>query len=50
MGKIGIIFSKNFYGTNNQGNHIDLWDGKKMTLGSVTYFSLSDEVWFWEIS
>ncbi len=48
--KTGIIFCKNFYGTNNQGDHIDLWDGKRMTLGSVAYFSLSQEVWFWEIS
>jgi len=47
--KKGIILLKNFWGAGNQGDHIDLWNGKMMTRGAPSYFSSSQEVWFWEI-
>jgi len=48
-GRKGIILLKNFWGTGNQGDHIDLWNGKMMTRGAPSYFSSSQEVWFWEL-
>ncbi|WP_102795389.1 type VI secretion system amidase effector protein Tae4 [Bowmanella denitrificans] len=30
-GKKGIIFFKNYYGPGNQGDHIDLWNGSRLT-------------------
>ena len=45
----GIVFLKNFWGTGGQGDHIDLWDGQRMTKGSSTYFAQSEEVWFWDL-
>ncbi len=30
-GKRGIIFFQNYYGPGNQGDHIDLWDGSRLT-------------------
>lgn len=47
--KTGIIFLLNFWGRGNQGDHIDLWDGKKMTRGAPEYFTRAQEAWFWEI-
>ena len=47
-GKKGIIFLMNFWGAGNQGDHIDLWNGSKMTRGAPEYFSGAQEVWFWE--
>lgn len=44
----GIIFLMNFWGRGNQGDHIDLWNGEKMTRGAPEYFSASQKVWFWE--
>jgi hypothetical protein len=49
-GKNGVIFLKNFWGVGNQGDHIDLWNGSKMTLGLPEYFTVAQEVWFWEVS
>jgi len=46
----GIIFCRNFWGTYNEGDHIDLWDGFEMRHGEVEYISKSEEIWFWEIS
>jgi len=48
--KKGIIFLLNFWGAGNQGDHIDLWNGSKMTRGAPEYFSAAQEVWFWEIT
>lgn len=48
--KTGIALFRNFYGGNNQGDHIDLWNKSKMTRGHESYFALSQEVWFWEIT
>ncbi len=45
----GIVLFKNFWGTGNQGDHIDLWDGSEMSHGDPSYFSLSQEVWFWDL-
>ncbi len=44
----GIVFFSNFWGTNNQDDHIDLWNGTRMTYGDNNYFSRSQEVWFWD--
>src|SRR5690606_5637317 len=30
-GQRGIIFFQNYWGLGNQGDHIDLWDGSKLT-------------------
>ena len=30
-GKTGIIFFQNYWGLGNQGDHIDLWDGSRLT-------------------
>jgi hypothetical protein len=49
-GKKGVVMFRNFWGTNNQGDHIDLWNGYKMAHGSNDYFERSQEVWFWELS
>ena len=50
--KNGIIFLKNFWGAGNQGDHIDLWNGSKMTgiEPRESYISAAQEVWFWEVS
>jgi hypothetical protein len=48
-GKTGVIFLMNFWGQNNQGDHIDLWNGRMMTRGAPEYFSAAQEVWFWEV-
>jgi len=45
-GKKGIVFIKNGWGPTD---HIDLWDGTNMKAGDSTYFSLGQEVWFWEL-
>ncbi|MEE2732961.1 MAG: type VI secretion system amidase effector protein Tae4 [Pseudomonadota bacterium] len=45
----GIVFFKNFWGVGNQGDHIDLWDGRQMTKGDPVYFDASEEVWFWQL-
>ena len=46
----GIALFKNFWGAGNQGDHIDLWDGSEMPHGNPSYFSLSQEVWFWDLA
>ena len=62
-GKRGIIFFQNYYGPGNQGDHIDLWDGSRLThwaswiqiyarLGSVGFrsdYRGSESVWFWHV-
>jgi hypothetical protein len=44
--KKGIVFVKNGWGATD---HIDVWDGKRMKGGDPQYFSLAEEVWFWEL-
>lgn len=48
-GKRGIVVCRNFWGSGNQGDHIDLWDGMTMAHGAEDYFSKSQEIWFWEM-
>ncbi len=45
--KNGIVYFQNFYGRNNQGDHIDLWNGQKIAKGDLDFFERSEEVWFW---
>jgi hypothetical protein len=49
-GRSGIVFFQDFWGTGNQGDHIDLWDGTTVRTGARDYFSRSREVWFWQVS
>jgi len=48
VGKRGIVYWQNFWGNDNQGDHIDLWDGARIAHGSNDYFERSEEIWFWE--
>lgn len=62
-GRTGFICFQNFWGENNQGDHIDLWDGTGILMrekipnwegpaladGALDYFERSEEVWFWPI-
>lgn len=58
-GRTGIVFFQNFWGPGRQGDHIDLWNGFRLTrLRSVGQIYLwgfgsdyrdSDSAWFWEI-
>lgn len=58
FGRKGIIFLKDYYGQNNQGDHIDLWNGKRLTkYASWVEFAFRDgrryskaTVWFWPVS
>ena len=49
QGKTGIVACRNFHGRNNQGDHIDLWNGTKMAKGDSSYMDRSEEMFFWEI-
>lgn len=46
-GKKGIVFIKNGWGPTD---HIDVWNGIEMKGGDSLYFSLGQEVWFWELT
>ncbi len=60
----GIIFFQNYWGTGHQGDHIDLWNGSRLTdwtswiriqchlsiEGLWSDFRQSEAVWFWQIS
>jgi hypothetical protein len=48
-GRRGIVACLNFWGTGNQGDHIDLWDGRTLAHGGLDYFERSEEIWFWEM-
>lgn len=45
----GICAWINFWGTGNQGDHIDLWNGSSMAHGNRDYFEHSQEIWFWRM-
>jgi hypothetical protein len=47
--KKGIIIFLDFWGTNMQGDHVDLWDGQSMTYGAKDYFERSREILFWDM-
>jgi hypothetical protein len=49
FGRRGIVLFRNFYGSGNQGDHIDLWNGIEIALGRPDYFTRSQEIWFWEM-
>lgn len=49
LGRTGIVMFRNFWGANNQGDHIDLWDGSQVAHGDRNYFHRSQEIWFWEM-
>jgi hypothetical protein len=60
----GIIFFQNYWGPGNQGDHIDLWDGSRLThirsvaqiymrigsLGLGSDYRKAESIWFWGIS
>ena len=48
-GRRGIVAFLNFWGSGNQGDHVDLWDGEKIAYGNPSYFERSQEIWFWEL-
>lgn len=61
--RTGIVYCQNFWGENNQGDHVDLWDGTgefmgsgafswegpAMASGGLDYFERAEEVWFWPV-
>ena len=55
--KTGIVFFKDYYGPGNQGDHIDLWNGSRLTKVSSWFeFAFRDgrhyrdaTVWFWPV-
>lgn len=63
VNRTGIIFCQNFWGENNTGDHIDLWDGTgefmgggsfswegpAMASGGLDYIERSEDVWFWPV-
>lgn len=62
-GKRGIIYFQNYWGPGNQGDHIDLWNGSRLTdwrswiriqmnmsiPGIWEDLKKSESVWFWSI-
>jgi hypothetical protein len=47
----GLIFFRNFWGPNFQGDHIDLWNGATLAKSGIyglTYFQRAQSVWFWQ--
>ena len=62
-GNRGIIFFQNYWGPGNQGDHIDLWNGNRLTdwkslarihlyiswEGIWSDYRKSDAVWFWAV-
>lgn len=57
-GKRGIIFFKDYYGPSSQGDHIDLWNGSRLTRFSSHWDFLimgggryqKAEVWFFPVA
>lgn len=59
--KRGVVFYKNFWGRNNTGDHIDLWNRAYATrefrtfLGALPFassrspYNQAQEVWFWRM-
>jgi hypothetical protein len=48
-GRTGIVAFRNFWGSGNQGDHIDLWDGARIARGDNDFFERSEELWFWPV-
>jgi hypothetical protein len=63
-GRSGIVFFQNYWGPGAQGDHIDLWNGARLTdllswariyarirsFGLGTDYRKSQSVWFWAVS
>lgn len=63
-GHSGIIFFQNYWGAGKQGDHIDLWNGSRLThirsvaqiymrIGSVGWgsdYHKAESIWFWGLS
>ncbi|HTF98659.1 MAG TPA: type VI secretion system amidase effector protein Tae4 [Cellvibrio sp.] len=57
-GKKGIIFFKDYYGQNGQGDHIDLWNGTRLTRFSTVWDFMAlnggiyrkADVWFFPVA
>jgi hypothetical protein len=49
LGRQGIAAFLDFWGANNTGDHIDLWDGSTVAHGDRGYFERSREIWFWPL-
>lgn len=47
--QVGLAAFINFWGTGNQGDHIDLWDGTIVRQGDPGYFGRSERVVFWQL-
>jgi Type VI secretion system (T6SS), amidase effector protein 4 len=45
----GIAAFRNFWGSGNQGDHIDLWDGTQIARGDNDFFERSEEICFWSL-
>ena len=64
MNRRGIVFFQNYWGAGAQGDHIDLWNGSRLTdmlswvriyarigsLGLGTDYRKAQSVWFWGLS
>lgn len=58
QGKKGVIFFKDYYGPGKQGDHIDLWNGSRLTKYSSWFeFAFRNgrhysdaTVWFWPVN
>lgn len=62
-GRTGIVFFQNYWGTGNQGDHIDLWNGSRLTdwvswvriyarfrsYGLGTDYRKAESIWFWPL-
>lgn len=62
-GRTGIVFFRNYWGESRQGDHIDLWNGSRLThlrslltiyarIGSLGFgsdYRDADGVWFWAL-
>ncbi len=62
-GRTGIVFVQNYWGEGRQGDHIDLWNGSRMTKrsswfliqwhisweGVLTDMRQAQAIWFWPV-
>src|SRR5690606_25095341 len=49
-GRTGVVVFLDFWGRNNTGDHVDLWDGTNVAHGASDYFERSREIWFWPLA
>ncbi|WP_225984676.1 T6SS effector amidase Tae4 family protein [Noviherbaspirillum aerium] len=63
-GKTGIVFFQDYWGSNEQGDHIDLWNGSRLTdwtslvriqggihiPGVWSDYKKAESVWFWAMT